>query len=202
MTIFGSFGKVVIMNGESNTLMASTSKTLYGFEARDVDNRGNGRESKVYDIKKLWQRSHEILGMALRGMKNVEIAQVLNITPQTVSNTLNSSLGREKLSYMRYKRDKEFMEIDEKITALAHQSLDVYNEILERDGVELGLKKDTADTILLELKGLRAPAKTESANITMYATPEEIADFKKRGIEAAKASGKLIDIPEGGDGNE
>ena len=72
---------------------------LYGFEFREPDKRRvPTEERKTYDIQSLWQRNHEIINLAARGFNNVTIAEILNINPQTVSNTLNSELGKRKLS--------------------------------------------------------------------------------------------------------
>src|SRR3972149_5592524 len=96
--------------------------SLYGFETREVDNRRSDREH-TYDIKQLWQRSHEILGLALQGMKQTEIAKILNISPVTVSNTLNSTLGKEKLSVMRGERDEHYIQVSEEIKKLTIKAL-------------------------------------------------------------------------------
>ena len=175
--------------------------TLYGFESRDVDRRRSDRDG-CHDIVQLWQRSHEILGLALQGHKQVEIARMLDITPATVSNTLNSTLGKTKLSEMRLKRDGEFVEIDEDVKILTQKALKVYHEIFDDEGEGRKLKKETADTIFLDVAGHRAPTKIQSASVHAVATIEEIEGFKRRGIEAAKASGKLIDLHPEGEGED
>ena len=174
---------------------AVTQQSLYGFDIREPDLR-RVEERKTYDIKALWQRSHEILALAIQGMKQVEIAEILNITPQTVSNTLNSDLGKQKLSVMRKGRDEKAIEISEKIDTLAKKALDVYNEIFDNeDGtINYDLQKKTADTVMLELSGHRAPTKIQSFQAT--ATIQEIEEFKKRGIQAQREAGMIIDIEE------
>jgi hypothetical protein len=63
------------------------------------------------------------------------------------------------------------------------------------------LKKETADTIVMDIAGMRAPVKTETKSLTLHATTEEIEEFKKRGIEAARESGFLVELEEDGEGN-
>jgi DNA-binding CsgD family transcriptional regulator len=172
-------------------MVETAEKALYGFEMRAVDNRRSGRES-CHDIKQLWQRSHEILGLALQGLKNTEIAKILNIHPQTVSNTLNSTLGKEKLSNLREGRDEHYKELSERVIELTHKSLDEYEKIFNTPNIDPELKKKTADTIVLEVAGMRAPTRIESKSFSMQATAEEIEEFKRRGIEAARESGKLV----------
>ncbi len=168
---------------------------LYGLEFRDTDlRRANEDERKTYDIKQLWQRSHEIINLTARGFKNVEVAEILGITPQTVSNTINSELGQKKLSDIRVDRDDEAKKISEKIRVLTAQALRTYSEIIENEKGEATLKdrKDVADTVVLELSGLRAPTRHVSAH--MQLTPEELAGFKTRGKLAAEQEGVIIDV--------
>jgi predicted transcriptional regulator len=174
--------------------MQETAKqtSLYGFEVRETDDRRSDR-CHTYDIKQLWQRSHEILGLALQGMKQVEIAKILNISPVTVSNTLNSTLGKEKLAGMRAARDEEYIDINEKVKELTIRSLNVYEELLQPT-IDPRMKKETADTVVLDIAGMRAPVKIRSESLNATASLEEIEDFKKRGIEAARDAGLLIEV--------
>lgn len=170
---------------------------LYGFEFRDVDKRRVDQEDrKTYDIKQLWQRNHEIVNLAARGYKQVEIAEILNITPQTVSNTLNSELGQHKLSEIRLERDEEAKKVSEKIRVLTNKALSVYHEIFDDVSGECGLKDKVkvADTVLLELSGLRAPTRIQSQHISTTLTAEELEEFKRRGIAAARESGMIVDV--------
>src|SRR4030067_2127784 len=164
--------------------------SLYGFEVRDIDNRRTDR-SQTYDIKQLWQRSHEILGLALQGMKQVEIAKILNISPVTVSNTLNSTIGKEKLSVMRGERDEHYVAVSEEVKKLTMKALDTYHKLFDSPNVDMKMKKETADTITRDIAGMRAPTKVDTRTLHAHATMEEIEEFKKRGLEAARESGML-----------
>lgn len=170
---------------------------LYGFEFREPDlRRKDSDERKTYDIKQLWQRNHEIVNLAARGFKQTQIAEILNINPQTVSNTLNSELGQHKLSEIRLERDEEAKKVSEKIRVLTNKALQVYHEIFDDQSGECTLrdKKGTADTVLLELSGLRAPTKIQSQHVSTTLTMEELEEFKKRGIQAAKESGLIVTV--------
>jgi predicted transcriptional regulator len=174
--------------------MAET-QTLYGFEIREPDSRRvDAEERKTYDIKQLWQRSHEIIGLALLGHKETEIAELLNITPQCVSNTLNSSLGKEKLSKMREKRDENVVDLSKRIAELTNKAMDVYEEIFNNEGADLKLKKETADTVVMEIAGHRAATKIDTRSFNFNMSPDDLDAFKKRGLAAAKASGMIVEV--------
>jgi len=172
---------------------------LYGFDFREVDLRRveEDKERKTYNIKSLWQRSHEIINLAARGFKQTDIAEILGITPVCVSSTLNSELGQKKLSEIREVRDEEAKKTTEKIRVLTSKAIQTYHEIFDNEDGQATLKdrKGVADTVLLELSGLRAPTKIQSSSINMTLTSEEIEAFKSRGLKAAKESGfESIDV--------
>lgn len=171
---------------------------LYGFEYLEYDQRRReeGEKPAHYEIKQLWQRSHEIVNLSARGFKNTEIAQILNLSPVTISNTLNGELGQRKLSEIRLERDNEAKKVSEKIRVLTNKALDVYHEIFDDESGECTLKdkKSAADTVVLELSGLRAPTRIQSQSMHLQISREELEEFKKRGIEAARASGMIVDV--------
>ena len=173
-----------------------TRRSLYGFEMRAPDMRRTDRKT-AHDIKQLWQRSHEILALALRGMNHKEIAKVLSIHPATVTNTVNSELGMKKLSAMREERDADNIKVSQRIAKLVQKACDTYDAIFDAPTFEVNheLKKQTADTIMLEIAGYAAPKRIESRSMTAVATIEEIEEFKRRGLAAARESGMLVEIP-------
>lgn len=174
-----------------------TRNGLYGFEFREIDERRVPlEEKKTYQIKQLWQRSHEIVNLAAQGYKNVDIAEMVGVTPACVTMTLNSELGQKKLSDVRKGRDDEARKTAEKIRILTTKALQVYHEIFDNESGEASLKdrKATADTVVLELSGLRAPTKIQSTSVSTVLTAEEIQAFKDRAKKAASQSGITIDV--------
>lgn len=169
---------------------------LYGFEFRDIDKRrASEGERKSYDVKQLWQRSHEIVNLAARGFKYTEIADILNITPACVSNTLNGELGQKKLSEIRLERDEEAKKVSEKIRVLTNKALQTYHEIFDNEASELTLKeKGTfASDFLKEMSGLRAPVEIHSKSLSVQLSKEDIEEFKKRGMKAAQSAGFTVE---------
>jgi len=171
------------------------SKSLYGFPVREPDSRF-ASERKVHDIKRLWSRNKEILQLDSLGYKGTEIAKMLNIDPKTVSLTLNSTLGKEAQAAIRDERDEEYHAMRQSITELTWKSLEKYEEILGSENAGLKLQKEVADTVTLELAGMRAPTKIQSFSAHAVLTAEELSEFKERGISAARASGRLVDLDE------
>lgn len=172
---------------------------LYGFEFLERDlRRKEAGERKTYNIKQMWQISHEIVNLAVRGFKEVEIAEILNVHPQTVSNTLNSDLGKAKLSDIRKERDEDAAKVAEKIRVLTNKAISVYHDIFDapEESLDLMSKKTAADTVLLELSGLRVPTKIHSFNESYQLSKEELEEFKQRGVQAALESGMIADEEE------
>lgn len=180
--------------------MSTLRNSLYGFQVRDTDNR-RSENRKAYDIKALWQRHHEIVNLSAQGFSNVQIAKIMNMAEVTISNTLNSSLGEEKLSELRAVRDGDVKETVAKIGILTNKAIEVYHNIFDDESGECTLKdkKEVADKVLLELSGLRVPTKIQSHSLHTVLTPTEIEEFKRRGLAAARESGLIIEgeiIPE------
>ena len=177
------------------TSQIQTRDGLYGFQFRDIDHR-RSEERKTYEIKSLWQRSHEIINLAARGFKNSEIAEILNIHPVTVSSTLNSELGKHKLAEVRQERDGDTKKTFEKIRILTEKALNVYHEIFDDEFGQCSMKekKAAADTVVLELSGLRQATKIQSHHVSTVLSREEIESFKQRAIDAARESGMIVEM--------
>ena len=174
---------------------AAVRNSLYGFEMRAPDNRRAPEgERKTYDIKQLWQRNHEILRLALIIPKHKEIARLLGITEATVSNTLNSELGRNKLSKMRLRRDEETYDVLDEVAKLLPKAIETYEKILDGDINVTKMQKETADTISMDIGGYRAPTKISKESAHLHLTKDDIEDFKKSGIAAARASGMIVEV--------
>jgi len=177
------------------TGVAQRRRSLYGFEFREVDRRRvEPGQRKTYEIKQMWQLTHEICNLSARGLKGVQIAEVLDVSPQTVSNTLNSELGMQKVSELRGVRDEDAKKVVEKIRILTDKALSTYNKLFDKEGTDDKLKKDTADTVVLELSGLRVPTRVQGFHISTVLTKDELEEFKERGIKAAREGGLIVDV--------
>lgn len=162
---------------------------LYGTECIREDKRRNNDGTRTHEISRLWQRSHEIVNLSVKGFNNKEIAEILRIDPQTVSNTLNSELGMRKVADLRQARDEEVKKDQEKIRLLKNKAIEVYNEVLDNEKGEATLKEklQVADTVMTKFTGLVEPIKVQATHVTL--TAADIEELKRRAIE----SGTVID---------
>lgn len=154
---------------------------------------------KTYEVKNLWQLHHEIINLSLQGMKNTEIAEALGCTPATVSNTLNSTLAKEKMDTLRATRDMDAVFYQQNLAELSRKAIELYNEVLSTEETDspapLHHKLNVANTVLLELAGLGAPKKVDIK--TTHYSASEVDALKQRGLEAARAAGILPRTVEG-----
>jgi len=88
-------------------------------------------ENRKYDIKQLWELHHEILRRIALGQSNTEIAEDLGITPQTVSNTRNSPMGRAKLSEFEQEMDAETIDLNNRIMRFCPKAMDLLEDVVE-----------------------------------------------------------------------
>jgi len=99
------------------------------------------------------------------------------------------TLGKEKLAGMREERDEHYVKVSEEVKALTLKALTTYHRLFDSPGVDPELQKKTADTITLDIAGMRAPTKVDTRTLHAHATLEEINEFKRRGLEAIKDAG-------------
>jgi len=159
---------------------------------REQDARRSDR-SGTHDIKQLWERSHEMLRLAFLGWNHKDIADKLGVTPVTVNNTVNSTLGQRKLAMLDDARDADSIDVAEKVAELAPKAVEIYKEILEEEEASLSLKKKTADTILKDILGHQAPKKVEGRFAHAHLGEEDINRIKERSRAAAAVAGVMIE---------
>lgn len=169
------------------------------FRIRADRRRKDRATRKTYDPIALNQRHQEILNMHVAGMKESQICETLDVTPATVSNTINSTLGQQKISMLRGARDADTLDAVARIKELLPKALDVYEKILSDEeslnglahaGASINLQKATADTIVKDLSGLAAPKKVLVGHA--HITPELIEEFKAQGRKAAEECGLIV----------
>ena len=172
--------------------MLSEKYSLYGARLPDARRSYSGR--KTYNIKQLWEKNHEIINLAVLGLKSPQIAEIVGVTEATVSNTVNSDLGKEKLHLMRASRDADTLDAAKKIQELTAKALLLYEQILDSEGEDsapLGMKVNVSKHVVNDLSGLKVPTRMEGRLMHAHLSLEDIEELKRRGREAASACGMM-----------
>jgi hypothetical protein len=132
---------------------------------------------RQYQIEQMWDVHHEIVRLALIGMKHVDIASHLGVSPVTVSYTLRSPIVKDQLDNMRAARDIDAIDISQEIKALAPVAVKVLEELLEHELPNIKLK---AAQDVLDRAGFAAVKTIQTANVHAHLTRDDIEDIKKR----------------------
>jgi len=91
-----------------------------GTDKRFLENRGGEltRDDKDYNIKRIWDHHEQIINalVATNGkFTNIEIAQLVGCTPQTVSNVRNDPIIRRKIESMQKQANADAIDISKKV---------------------------------------------------------------------------------------
>ena len=148
-----------------------------------IDARRNPEGNQNYSITKVWDRHHQIARLLVLGHKHTEIAQRLNITPQTVSNAANNPAVRSQVELLHANLDKQTIDVSRKIKELAPKAVEVMEEVMEQEG-DISSRRLAAKDIL-EMAGHKAVAKIAVGHA--HLTREDIESIKAN----ARASGLI-----------
>ncbi len=148
-------------------------------------------EKREYDIKQLWESHQEVCRLLVLGWNNMQIAEELHITPQTVSNIRNSPMAREHLEKLQNGRDEETTLIHKRVQQFAPVALKLLEDIIEgkREDASVGLQARTAENYLGRA-GHGTIQKSVSVSTTL--TRNDIEAIKERGRSAAREQGVMV----------
>ncbi len=165
---------------------------VYGNTTRDKRRKVGG--SRKNELKNLQSKNHEILNLDSVGMKGTHIAKALGVSKVTVSNTLNSSVGKEKMRIMRGAADGTALKVQDRIQGMTEKALDVLEKILDNEDerASLSLRRNVARDVLIELGGHGAPKKLDVRSATTVITPEFLDELKQQGKRAAEECGMIV----------
>jgi predicted transcriptional regulator len=135
---------------------------------------------KQYQIEQMWELHHEVCRLALIGMKQVDIANHLNVSPVMVSYTLRSPIVRRQLEQLKAVRDIDAVDVAKEIQELAPKAVKVLGEMMDNDLPNIKLK---AATDILDRAGHAAVRTLRTENIHAHFSADEISDIKKRARE-------------------
>lgn len=146
--------------------------------------------TEMYEVEQLQARQQEIVRLHVLGLKNVEVAEQLNISPQTVSNTINSPLVQSYLRTLQEGRDVSTKEINTQLNSLRVDAVNAFKDILQDqvEGVTPSLKMRAA-TEVLDRTGHGKEVKIN--NRSGLLSPEDIEGMKTR-FQALKHSANVV----------
>lgn len=137
------------------------------------------RERK-YEIKNIWDTHREIMRLLVTGAHSVDIARELGVTPQTVSNVMNSTICKRQMNLMRAARDVDALDVANRIQELAPIALQTLEELM-CEGNESTKFKVSVD--LLDRAGHTAVKTIRTENLHAHFSVDEIAEIKARAKE-------------------
>lgn len=150
---------------------------------------------RKYEIQHMWQRHHEIVRLSCLGFSNKDIALKLGITPQTVSNTLNSRIAKDKVNQMRAEVDRSTTDVVAVIKELPPQAIEEVGRFLDPErngGIKDELRLKAAHDIL-DRAGHAAPKEIHAKHMHAYLSADDIDEIKQRSRAAARESG-ILDV--------
>lgn len=169
----------------------------YTQDGRGDLRRPPGGATKTWRVSEMWDKHHEIARLILLGIKNVEIAQRLNISEQQVSNVKNSPVVKEKLDLMQTARDVGSINLAKEIADLAPIALGRIKEVLET-GQVMG-REASASQILKEANNVldrdqgKAIQRVDSRHLNATLSMEDIERIKQKAADLAISNGQVID---------
>ena len=110
------------------------------------------------------------------------MAELVGCTPQTISNIINSALGKQTLEIIQGAADADTVDLMVKIRALAPIAMAVQEEIMLDEATSKGLKNKVADKVL-DRAGYTPISKNLNLNLNAGLTGEDIEAIKKRAAE-------------------
>lgn len=171
----------------------------------ETDRRRNPDGNQHYKIKKMWESHHEISRLLLLGYNNQKIAQAIGITPQTVSNVRNDPIMKRKLALMGRARDKDAIEISDRMKELEPIAIEVFDKVMktaldDSDGTaRIEDDKDIRRDAIASAKIIadhQHPKETKVEHNVGYVTVEMIQEAKRRALEGGAFSENKIEDAE------
>jgi hypothetical protein len=141
---------------------------------------------RKYQVEQMWDIHHEVVRLALIGMKSVDIADHLGITPVMVSYTLRSPIVQEKMNQLQAVRDIDAIDVAKEIQELAPRAVQVMGELMD---CELPNVRAKAAADILDRAGHAAIRTIKTENLHAHFSADEIKEIKDR----AKDIGLMIE---------
>lgn len=151
---------------------------------------GRRVERRAFNIQQLWDHHQEIARRKVLGENNTTIAEALHCTPQTVSNFVNSPIGKAKIAELNASADSEAVNISARIKGFAEsEALSFVEDLISGrcEGASLALRARHAEAYLSRA-GLGPVTRVHA--VTERLTRDDIDKMKER-QKAALESGVI-----------
>ena len=149
-------------------------------------NRKAASERKTYSVLELQERHRQIIRLKFEGLKNVEIAKQLMITPQNVSDVLNSLPAQEVLAEMHAAADKKTVLSAHEMMETAREAHELLKDVLKGNIEASTETRVKVATDYMARAGFAPIAKSQAQVVNGHFTSQELQDLKER-AQAAKA---------------
>lgn len=149
---------------------------------------------RQYQPAALNERHRNILRLYALGYTIRDIASRLSCTPATVSNIVNSNLGRLHTDILRKGIDEAAMEAAKRVRALAPAALSVIEEILDDPSVPSAVRLRAAQDAL-DRAGFAAVKKMDVHTTSLSLTADDLATIKAQAMSRAAQNGMSEDTP-------
>jgi predicted transcriptional regulator len=135
---------------------------------------------RKYAIQSMWDCHREVLRLAVQGLKQVDIAEALGVTPVMVSYTLNSPIAKREIENLRAARDLDAVDVAKRIQEIAPIALQTLETLL-CEGNETTRYKTATD--LLDRAGHAAIRTLRTESLSVHLTKDDIDEIKNRAKE-------------------
>lgn len=161
-----------------------------------LDGRRNEVGGRKYEIAELRVKPREIARLQLLGFQNKVIAALVGLTPEQVSNIVNSEVYKNHLEELAGARDDEFVRVQKRIQSLSVLAMQRIEEAVvdpladSHPGGLTAQERLTAAFKVIDRAGHSPVQKSVNVNAKVEA---EIQASKERSLELARSMGLVSD---------
>lgn len=150
---------------------------------------------RLYQPKELSERHRNILRLYALGYTIKEIAERIGCTQATVSNIVNSELGRTHTEVFRRGIDNAALDSAIRLRAMAPAALDVIEGIIQDENAPAALRLRAAQDTL-DRAGYGAVKRMDIRATSVSLTADDLEEIKNNAIHRAAKNGiDIVDVP-------
>lgn len=166
---------------------------------RDPEKRSRlmpGAVRKVQVVKEMNERHHEIARMVLLGYKNVEIAEILNISKDFVCSVRNAPPVKEQVAILAGARDNSTIDIARQIQAILPECVQYLSETIGNPEISSNLRSRNAFGLLAT--GGHGPSKNVNVKgVHAVLTADDIKEIREKAESIAIDAGMIEEEVDG-----